>query len=263
MASDYVQESLTPDVNLSEANLDHSQQEQLKQFIWKFCALFTTEKGSLGQTSAIKHTIKTDGPPIRQPLRRIPFALQSTVKTEIQKMLNQGVIQKSHSPWSSPVVMVRKKDDKWRFCIDYRKLNAVTRKDAYPLPRIDATPELLLGSRLFTTLDLASGYWQVEMVLAGLTYEQCLIYIDDIVVFSATFSVHLERLQTVFEHLAAAGLKLKPSKCHFAQSTICYLGHIVSQEDVQADPEKLRGVTLYPVPLNIKELRHFHGLVNY
>ena len=104
------------------ANLDYSQQEKLKQLIWKFRTLFATEKGPLGRTSVVKHTIKTDGPPIRQPLRRIPFALQSTVRTEIQKMLEQGVIQKSNSPWSSPVVMAKKKDGKWRFCIDYRKL---------------------------------------------------------------------------------------------------------------------------------------------
>ena len=126
-----------PDVDLTGANLDHSQQEKLKQLIWKFRTLFATEKGPLGRTSVVKHTIKTDGPPIRQPLRRIPFALQSTVRTEIQKMLEQGVIQKSNSPWSSPVVMAKKKDGKWRFCIDYRKLNAVTHKDAYPLSAKD------------------------------------------------------------------------------------------------------------------------------
>ena len=103
----------------------------------------------------------------------------------------------------------------------------------------------------------------MECVLAGLTYEQCLIYIDDIIVFSATFPQHLEWLQTVLEHLAAAGLRLKPSKCHFAQNQICYLGHIVSQQGVQADPEKLRAVSMYPAPPNIKELRHFLGLANY
>ena len=102
----------------------------------------------------------------------------------------------------------------------------------------------------------------MECVLTGLTYEQCLIYIDDIIRFS-TMHIYAERLQTVLEHLAAAGLRLKPSKCHFAQNQICYLGHIVSQQGVQADPEKLRAVSMYPVPHNIKELRHFLGLANY
>ena len=198
--------------------------------------------------------------------------------------------------------MIKKKDGAWRFCIDFRKVNSVTHKDAYPLPRIDETLESLSGSQYFTTLDLASGYWQVEVsesdkektafstrdghyefnvmpfgltnapatfqrlmecVLAGLTFEQCLIYIDDIIVFSATFPQHLERLRTVFEHLARAGLKLKPKKCHFARSEIRYLGHIVSRDGVKADPEKLRAITSYPTPRDVKELRQFLGLTNY
>ena len=146
------------------------------------------------------------------------------------------------------------------------------------MPRIDETLEALAGSRFFSTLDLASGYWQVEVeekdrgktafstreghyefnvmpfgltnapstfqrlmecVLAGMTYEQCLIYLDDIIVFSTSFEQHLQRLQTVFELLEKAGLKLKGKKCHFVQSKIRYLGHIVSKEGIQADPEKL------------------------
>ena len=103
------------------------------------------------------------GPPVRQPLRRIPYSLQDSVSKEVKKMLHQGVIRESNSPWSSPVVMVKKKDGSWRFCIDFRKLNERTEKDAYPLPRIDETLEALAGSRFFSTLDLASGYWQVEV----------------------------------------------------------------------------------------------------
>ena len=198
--------------------------------------------------------------------------------------------------------MVKKKDGTWRFCVDYRKLNAITHKDAYPLPRIDETLESLSGSQFFTTLDLASGYWQVEVeegdkektafstreghfefnvmpfgltnapatferlmecVLAGLTYEQCLVYLDDIVIFSTTFPQHLERLTTVFQHLRKAGLTLKPEKCHFARKEIRYLGHIVSSKGVQADPDKLKAITSYPAPHDIKELRQFLGLSNY
>ena len=178
----------------------------------------------------------------------------------------------------------------------------MTQKEAYPLPRIDETLEALTGSQFFTTLDLASGYWQVEMeeadrkktafstreghfefnvmpfgltnapatfqrlvecVLAGLTYEQCLIYLDDIVVFSVTFDKHLERLKMVFHHLAEAGLKLKPNKCHFAKSEIRYLGHIVSRQGIQADPDKTSAMISFPVPSDIKELRQFLGLTNY
>ena len=248
------------------------------------------------------HSIQTSGPPVREPLRRIPHFLKDTVSAEIKKMLNQGVIRESNSPWSSAVVMVRKKDNTWRFCVDYRKLNSQTQKDAYPLPRIDETLELLAGSKYFSTLDLASGYWQVEVeeadrektafstrdghyefnvmpfgltnapatfqrlmqcVLSGLTYEQCLIYLDDIVVFGGSFQQHLERLKTVFLHLKKAGMKLKPSKCHFMRSGVRYLGHVVSRGGIQADPEKIQAMVSHPVPNDIKELRQFLGLTNY
>lgn len=256
----------------------------------------------MGRTSVTRHSIRTYGPPVREPLRRIPHSLQDTVSSEIKKMLDQGVIRESSSPWSSAVVMARKKDGTWRFCIDYRKLNSQTQKDAYPLPRIDETLESLVGSKYFSTLDLASGYWQVEVeegdrektafstrdghyefnvmpfgltnapatfqrlmqcVLSGLTYEQCLIYLDDIIVFGTSFHQHLERLRTVFQHLEKAGMKLKPRKCHFAKCEVRYLGHIISREGIQADPEKIQAMISYPVPKDVKELRQFLGLTNY
>eukprot|EP00731_Ephydatia_muelleri_P028340 Em0019g1213a len=260
-----------PSVDLTGTDLTQSQKQKLENLIWEFRSLFVTEGGPTGRTSKVKHAIITNGLPVREPIRRIPHALQETVKVEVKKMLKDGV-------------------------------NSMTQKDAYPLPRIDETLEALTGSQFFTTLDLASGYWQVEMeeadrkktafstreghfefnvmpfgltnapatfqrlmecVLAGLTYEQCLIYLDDIVVFSVTFDQHLERLKMVFHHLAEAGLKLKPSKCHFAKSEIRYLGHIVSRQGIQADPDKTSAMISFPVPSDIKELRQFLGLTNY
>ena len=202
-------------------------------------------------------------------------------------MLEQGVVQHSSSPWSSPIVMVKKKDGSWRFCVDYRKLNSVTHQDAYPLPWIDATLDSLSGAAYFTTLDLASGYWQVEVeeqdkektafstpqghfefnvmpfgltnapatfqrlmecVLAGLSGEQCLIYLDDIVVFSKTFQEHIVRLTNVFQALHQAGLTLKLSKCNFAQREVKYLGHIVSAAGVRPDPTKIEAPRLKQCP---------------
>eukprot|EP00731_Ephydatia_muelleri_P031255 Em0022g769a len=202
--------------------------------------------------------------------------------------------------WSNPLTSAKKFTEKKQDSKE--SVNSMTQKEAYPLPRIDETLEALTGSQFFTTLDLASGYWQVEMeeadrkktafstreghfefnvmpfgltnapatfqrlvecVLAGLTYEQCLIYLDDIVVFSVTFDKHLERLKMVFHHLAEAGLKLKPNKCHFAKSEIRYLGHIVSRQGIQADPDKTSAMISFPVPSDIKELRQFLGLTNY
>ena len=168
-------------------------------------------------------------------------------------MLRSDVIQPSSSPWASPIVLVRKKDGSLCFeiCVDYRKVNSITKKDAYPLPRInDTLASKLARSRWFSTLDLLSGYWQVEVAekqkqlsvqpkdyclkscplvcaappqrfsalwLAGLQWEHCLVYLDDVIVLGCSFNEHLQNLQTVFQRLRQAGLKLKPRKCAFFQ----------------------------------------------
>ena len=129
----------------------------------KFASLFVLKEGPVGRTQFVKHSITTEGPPVRQPVRRVSQALKEVINTEMTKMLEHGVVKPSSSLWSSPVVLVKKKDRSWRFCVDYRKLNAVTHCDAYPLPRIDATLDSLAGSTYFSTLCLASGYWQVEI----------------------------------------------------------------------------------------------------
>ena len=131
------------------------EREDFLNLLYKYHNLFHSAPG---RTNLVRHVIRTTGPPIRQPA-----ALKETVTEEINKMLEKQVIRPSCSPWSSPVVMVRKPNGLWRFCIDFRRVNDVTHKDAYPLPRIDATLESLGGSTLFSTLDLASGYWQVEL----------------------------------------------------------------------------------------------------
>ena len=210
-----------PDIcfdDLQLPDLSEAERTKLVNLLTEYCDVFAPAEGPSGYTSVVTHAIPTTGPPIRQSMRRLPEALKGTVQSEVERMLDQHVIRPSASPWSSPVVMVRKKDGSWRFCIDYRKLNSVTRHDAYPLPRIDATLDSLAGCQYFTTLDLASGYWQVavdepdkektafstpqghfefnvmpfgltnapatfqrlmDCVLSGLTYEQCLIYLDD------------------------------------------------------------------------------------
>ena len=215
----------------------------------------------------------------------MPFVLREEVDKLIQEMLSQQVIVPSASPWASPIVLVKKKDGGMRFCVDYRMLNKVTKLDEFPLPRIDDTLDLLAGAKYFTTLDLASGYWQVpmeessqektafitysglyefrkmpfglvnapatfqrlmEVVLAGIARDGCHVYLDDILVFGKTLEEHNHNLRRVFDRINGAGLKLKAKKCCFAQMSVLYLGHVVSQAGVQTDPKEVDAVSRYP-----------------
>ena len=195
-------------------------------------------------------------------------------------MLDIGAIRKSQSPWASMVVLVHKKDGALRFCIDLRKLNARMIKDAQTLPRIEESLDSLCGVVIFTSLDLKSRYWQVELdedsipytaftigplgfykclwmpfgltntpatfqrlmenYLGDLHLNWCIIYLDDKIIYSKTPEEHVESLEAIFKKLSSAGLKLKPSKCEFFKSQITYLGHIVSNEGIATDPKKIQ-----------------------
>ena len=218
-------------------------------------------------------------------------------------MLKIGVIWKSNSPWASAVVLVRKKDGSLRFCIDLQKLNVRTIKDAYGLPRIEETLDCLEWSVIFTSLDLKSGYWQVEMdeaskpltaftvgplgfyecermpfgltnapatfqrlmksCLGDLHLNWCIIYLDDVIVFSKTPKEHIDRLRGVFHKLFLAGQKFKPKKCEFFKTKIAYLGHIVSAKGIETDPKKVETVKNWTVPKTVTDVRSFLGFTNY
>ncbi|GFX98092.1 retrovirus-related Pol polyprotein from transposon 412 [Trichonephila clavipes] len=148
-------------VDLSRKTIPKSSAERLFQ---EFEDVFSRNSSDIGHTTVTQHRIDTaDHPPIKQHPRRLPFAKQEEVGTLLREMQENDIIEPSSSPWASPIVLVRKKDGSTRFCVDYRKLNDVTKKDSYPLPRIDDTLDTLSGHKWFSTLDLKSGYWQVEI----------------------------------------------------------------------------------------------------
>ena len=257
----------------------------------------------LGRTASVEHTINTaDCRPVKQAPRRVHFALRKKVIQLVDEMLEQGVIVPSSSPWASPIVLVAKKDGSTRFCVDYRKLNAITKTDVFPLPRIDDSLDLLNGTRYFSSLDLASGYWQVGMasssqekmafvthtglyeftvmpfglcnapatfqqlmenVLAGLAREKCLVYLDDILVIGRSLVEHMTNLREVFARLQRAGLRLKPTKCRLLRTEVEFLGHVVSPRGISADPRKVTAVTEFPRPKDLRELKEFLGLTSY
>ena len=285
------------------SHLTGAQKVQFFGLLSRYADIFATSNHDLGRTDKLEHRIFTgDASPRRQRVRRIPPSRRKEVQELLTGMLKNKVIQPSNSPWASPVVLVRKKDGSLRFCVDYRKLNEVTRKDAYPLPRIDDTLNTLAGSQWFTTLDLISGYWQVQvaksdkektafctteglyefnvmpfglcnapatfqrlmdLVLAGLQWSDCLVYLDDVIIMGRSFEEHLTNLQAVFERLRQAGLKLKPKKCVFFQRKVSYLGHVVSQDGVSADPKKIEKVANWPVPQSSKDVQRFVGFASY
>ena len=266
--------------------------------------VFSKDDMDMGRTKLVKHHIKlTDPAPFKEAYRRIPPQMYDEVKAHIQEMLDLGAIRPSNSPWASAIVLVRKKDGRLRFCIDLRRLNNRTVKDAYSLPRIESILDSLGGAQIFTTLDLKAGYWQVEMAeeckaytaftcgplgfyecdtmpfgatnapatfqrlmhdcLGDLNMNWCIVYLDDIIVFSDTKEEHLKRLEAVFQKLMAAGLKLKPTKCFFFKDEIEYLGHVVSGKGISTNPKKIEAVTKWPTPKTVYDVRSFLGFVGY
>ena len=287
--------------DLSHSDLPDSQKATLVALINR-CPQVFSEK--IGRTHLTKHVIDLEPgttPSNTQPYRLAPMK-KSLVDQQLEEMLQAGHIVPSHSPWAAPIVLSPKKDGSLRFCVDYRKLNASTIKTAYPIPRIDDTLDSLREAKYISTLDLRSGYWQVEIdresrsktafithrglfefvvmpfglsnapatfqrlmdiVLAGIKWQSCLVYIDDIIVFSPTFEQHLKDLSNVFDRLSAAGLTLKATKCDFCRKELKYLGHLVTPEGIKPDPGLVDAVQSFPRPQRLKDVQSFLGLTGY
>lgn len=262
-------------------------------------------KDAPGRTHLVKHVIrlKEGVEPIRQkPYPRNP-AMQSIINAEVDKMLQEGVIEPSSSPWSSPIVLVRKNNGKYRFCVDLRKVNEVTHRDAYPLPNMTSILDKLKDAKFISTIDLKNGYWQVPLSKeskaitaftvpgkglfqfkvmpfglhsAPATFQRLLdqvigprmepvafAYLDDLIVLGSTLEEHMHNLREVFRRLREAGLVINHEKCQFLQKQLRYLGHIVSDQGLHTDPDTVKAVQEFPRPQKIRSLRSFLGLASW
>jgi hypothetical protein len=300
--SDFTKDEFLKKVNIN-GELSKEERKKVEELLWKWKSVFASNPLKPGVSGIAKHQINTgNAKPVNQAPYPTSMKQESVIQEEVSKLIANDIATDSKSPWASPVVLVRKKDGSIRFCVDYRKLNDLTVKDAYPMPKIDDILDTLTGNFYFSTLDCASGYWQIEidendrektafitksglyefkvmpfgltnapatfqramnMILAGLKWSICLIYLDDIIVFSKTFEEQLERLEAVFGALLRHNIHLKVEKCHFMKSEVKYLGFVVSKDGVKADPAKTDAINKYPIPTNVSELRSFIGLCSF
>ena len=297
-----VPEHLVDTYERGSKHLDGKDKPNLANLLNNFGNTFSKDSQDIGSTSITKHNIKLhDTTPIKIPARKMSKEKQVAADEQIEDALAKGLISKSDSPFSAPLVMVRKKDGSFRMCLDYREVNARTIKDAYPLPRINETLDYLSGNTWFCSLDLTSGYNQIAMgegkeytafatrqglfhwnvmsfglcnapatfqrlmdrVLSNLNWKSCLVYLDDILVIGKTVEETMSRLEQVLGRLRDAGLKLKPSKCSLFQKELVYLGHVISGQGIQTDKDKIAAIVSWPPPKNLKELRSFLGLAKY
>jgi len=267
----------------------------------KYSNIISKDEYDFGQTDVVQHTIPLeDTTPVKQRSYRCPERLKPELQTQVESMLQHNIIEYSSSPWASPVLLVKKKNGKYRMCVDYRRLNAQTRKDSYPLPRICDLIEKFKGSKVFSTLDLMKGYYQVEVhsddrektafvteeglyqfnvmpfgltgapntfqrlmdyLLKGL--KCAMVYLDDIVVFSPNEEQHVCDLDVVLSVLHEAGLKVNLEKCDIGKQRIQFLGHIISAAGISPDPSLTEKVRECPMPKTVKEVQSFVGLASY
>ena len=290
-------------INFGDSPLSPEWQEHITTKLRELPEVFALHDLDFGCTDKVKHHIKLhDETPFKHRARPIHPQDIEAVRKHLNDLLEAGVIRESESPFSSPIVVVRKRNNDVRLCIDYRKLNLQTVKDAYALPNLEETFSALTGSKWFSVLDLKSGYYQIEMDEAdkaktafvtplgfwewnrmpqGVTnapstfqrlMEKCmgdihlkevLVFLDDLIIFSDTLEEHEIRLMRVLKRLKEYGLKLSPEKCKFFQTSVRYLGHVVSENGVETDPEKVNALKSWPIPKNLKELRSFLGFSGY
>lgn len=288
---------------LSLPELTLQQQSLVLSSLGKFKAVFSSGDSDVGLAGVTQHHIKlSDSTPIYQRPRRFPQPISDEIERQCQELNALDIIEPSTSPWSSPVVPVRKKDGTIRMCIDYRKLNRVTIPDKFPVPNLTDSIFGLKGTKFFSRLDLVRGYYQlpidseskpvtafssqrnhwqfkrlsfglrnapaafqreIQAVLSSFPSNKVVAYIDDILIMSGDFEEHLQLVSKVLQTLLEYNIKIKPSKCEFFKSQVEYLGHIVSSTGIRKTDEYVKKIADYPRPTTVGELREFLGLINF
>lgn len=294
--------------NIRTDHLNAEEKTTLLQICQNYQDIFHLPGDLLTTTQTLQHKIDvTDPNPVFTKTYRYPKVHEEEVNKQMGKMLEQDIIQPSKSAFNSPVWVVPKKMDasgekKWRIVIDYRKLNEITVSDSHPLPLIEDILDQLGDSIYFSTLDLASGFHQINMsnedkaktafstplghyefnrmpfglknapatfqrlmnsVLAGLQGVKCFVYLDDIVIYGKTLNEHNDKLIEVFNRLREHNLKLQPDKCEFLKKEVAYLGHIITSDGVRPNPDKITAILNMKEPNNQKHIKSFLGLVGY
>ncbi|CAO4382500.1 unnamed protein product [Caenorhabditis nigoni] len=281
-----------------------TEEERVWKVVEEFQDTFAIDDCELGKAEVVQCEIelKEGTEPIRQRPRPIPLAIRPEIKEMIRKMLKQGVIRESRSPWSSPVVLVKKKDGTVRMCIDYRRVNKVVKNNAHPLPHIESTLQSLVGKKIYSTLDCLAGYWQIplaegskqitafaigselfewnvlpfglvtspavfqatmEMVVGDLLGKCAYVYVDDLLVASETLEQHAEDLREILLRLRKSGMRLKAKKCHIARTKVEYLGHMITPGGVKTEDLKVERMLKYERPTDKKGVHSFIGLFGH
>lgn len=286
------------DLNGILGHLPGSQKEELAGIIHKYLCLFGDVPSC---TNMIEHDIDVgDAKPIKQRFYRVNPEKRKFLDSEIEYMLKNGIAEPSSSSWASPCLLVPKSDNTPRFCSDFRKVNSVTKPDSFPLPRIDDCIDQVGAAKFISRFDLLKGYWQVPLSKrareiaafttptglysytvmpfglrnARATFQRlmntvvgdldgCAVYLDDVVIYSDTWSAHMERIGALFNRLAEGRLTVNLAKCEFARATVTYLGRQVGQGEVRPLRAKVQAIDRYPAPATKKELMRFLGLVGY
>ena len=265
--------------------------------------VFSENENDIGRACVTEHKIVLhDSVPIYQRPRRFPQPINDEIEKQCQELTNADIIEPSTSPWSSPIVPVRKKDGSIRLCVDYRKLNAATVPDKFPVPNLLDSIFGLSGTNFFTKVDLIRSYYQIPLdassrpltafstnrshwqfkrlsfglknapsafqreiqaVLSAFPSNKVIPYIDDIIILSSSFKEHVELVGKVLKTLETYGIKIKPTKCEWFKEEVEFLGHIVISTGVRKTKDYLDKVASYPKPKTVGEMREFLGLINF